>query len=181
MNKVLKILSVAWIISLIGLIVSLHNLKQRLNQEQINEIKESPTTIVKITPKISCVGEELIPENIFCKINQIRQEHGLTILKVNKKLTVAAQGHANDMSARNYFSHTTPEGVTFWDAWVIPTGYRYTHLGENLAKSFTSVTQLTDAWMASPEHKENILNPIYEDTGVAISGKYIVQIFGKSQ
>ncbi|HYD91953.1 MAG TPA: CAP domain-containing protein, partial [Flavobacterium sp.] len=67
------------------------------------------------------------------------------------------------------------------------------YAGENLALQYTSSEEVQKAWMASPKHRANILNPNYEDVGYAIAsgdfreagssqlyrGIIIVQLFGK--
>jgi uncharacterized protein YkwD len=41
----------------------------------------------------------------------------------------------------------------------------------------TSAKQAVDGWMNSAAHKGNILNCSFTDTGVAVSGKYSIQLF----
>src|SRR3954453_4758854 len=51
----------------------------------------------------------------LCLVNQERTSRGLRPLKLNRRLTKAAAGHARDMNARGYFSHDTEGGGTFVD------------------------------------------------------------------
>jgi uncharacterized protein YkwD len=92
-------------------------------------------------------------------------------LSLNEKLSRAAEAKADDMLAKNYFSHTSPEGVTPWK-WIDGEDYDYSYAGENLAMDFQSAEKMEDAWMKSPTHRANILNEKYKDIGVAVkSGK----------
>jgi hypothetical protein len=92
-------------------------------------------------------------------------------LSFNEKLSRAAEAKASDMIAKNYFSHTSPEGVIPWK-WIDGEDYDYSYAGENLAMDFQSVEKMEDAWMKSPTHRANILNEKYKDIGVAVkSGK----------
>jgi len=88
-------------------------------------------------------------------------------LILNEKLSRAAEIKASDMIAKNYFSHTSPQGVTPWK-WIDGEGYDYSYAGENLAMDFQSAEKMEDAWMKSPTHRANILNEKYKDIGVAV-------------
>ncbi|MFA6043272.1 MAG: CAP domain-containing protein [Patescibacteria group bacterium] len=99
--------------------------------------------------------------------NQSRQEKKIGTLTFNPKLAEAATRKAKDMLARNYFAHTTPDGKRFW-TWIDNTGYNYSVAGENLAIDFTSPESAHAALMASPSHRENILNTRYKEVGIAV-------------
>src|SRR6185437_15166639 len=49
--------------------------------------------------------------------------------------------------------------------WVTAQGYSYQALAQNLAAGFSDEQSTINGWMASPPHKENLLNPIYSDVG----------------
>jgi len=94
-----------------------------------------------------------------------------TNLSLNEKLSRAAEAKADDMIAKNYFSHTSPGGITPWK-WIDGESYDYSYAGENLAMDFQSAEKMEDAWIKSPTHRANILNEKYKDIGVAVkSGK----------
>ncbi|MEK7632118.1 MAG: CAP domain-containing protein [Patescibacteria group bacterium] len=99
--------------------------------------------------------------------NESRTEKSVGTLQSNPLLVQAATRKAKDMLARNYFAHTTPDGKRFW-TWIDATGYNYTLAGENLAVDFTSPESAHAALMASPTHRENILNKRYKEIGVAV-------------
>ncbi len=94
-------------------------------------------------------------------------------LTLNPQLQAAAQTKANDMAARNYWSHDTPEGNSPW-AFASAEGYTYQKMGENLAAGFGGPDAVTTAWMASTSHRANMLDTAYTDAGfgVAYSPKY---------
>jgi hypothetical protein len=77
------------------------------------------------------------------------------------------------MIANDYFAHTSPSGKTVADLGQ-EVGYDYVVMGENLALgNFSNVNDLLQAWMNSPGHRANILNPSYEDMGAyAAQGMY---------
>ncbi|MEI7424501.1 MAG: CAP domain-containing protein [Candidatus Staskawiczbacteria bacterium] len=100
-------------------------------------------------------------------INQTRQSVGLGPLTKNLKLEQAAQLKAENMVQNNYFNHTSPTGVTPW-FWFLKAGYSYKFAGENLAIGFYDSQEVYNAWLNSPSHKANIVNPNYTEVGTAI-------------
>ena len=117
--------------------------------------------------------------------NDVRVQAGLGALTLNSQLSRAAQAKADDMAARGYFEHTTPEGHQPWDL-IAAAGYQYQAAAENLAVGLTAGNALIAAWMASPLHRQNILNKRYTEIGVGIArGRYkgqdtvfVVQLLG---
>ena len=53
-------------------------------------------------------------------------------LSLNEKLSRAAEAKANDMIAKNYFSHTSPGGATPWK-WIDGEDYDYSFAPEQAA------------------------------------------------
>lgn len=104
---------------------------------------------------------------IITLTNASRQEKNVGTLRENSLLSQAAQRKAKDMLARDYFAHTNPDGKRFW-TWIDGTGYNYTLAGENLAIDFSTPEAAHTALMASPTHRENILNKRYKEIGVAV-------------
>src|SRR5688500_4737764 len=88
--------------------------------------------------------------------NNYRQQNGLAPLAVNNKLNSGAQAKANDMVAKNYWSHTAPDGTEPW-AFFTAAGYSYSRAGENLAYGFSTSQETVSAWMNSAGHRANIL------------------------
>lgn len=100
-------------------------------------------------------------------MNHERSKHGLPKLKLNTKLNLAAKLKLKDMQDKKYWSHSSPSGTSpFY--WIDQVKYNYHYAGENLARGFTNVNDAMKAWMASPSHKKNILNPAYRDTGLTV-------------
>lgn len=99
--------------------------------------------------------------------NTERQKVGLPLVKENEALNKAAALKAQNMIQENYWAHFAPSGKTPWD-FILGAGYKFTYAGENLAKNFTNSDEIVKAWMASPTHRENLLNPKYQDIGIAV-------------
>ncbi len=101
---------------------------------------------------------------LLADTNAQRAANGVGGLALNDKLDAAAQANADDMAARNYWSHNTPEGNPPW-VWVTAQGYSYQALAQNLAAGFSDEQSTINGWMASPPHKENLLNSAYSEVG----------------
>lgn len=117
--------------------------------------------------------------------NEGREGGQLAPLAVNSLLIAAAQAKADDMAAKGYFSHTSPDGSEPWD-WIAAAGYDYAHAGENLAVNFSDSENVMRAWMESPTHRANVMSSRYTEIGIATAvGEYkgkqaifVVQMFG---
>jgi uncharacterized protein YkwD len=100
--------------------------------------------------------------------NAQRTAGGLAALSINGQLNQAAQAKANDMAARNYWSHYTPDGSPPW-IFFAQAGYSYQAAGENLAYGFDTSNTTVIAWMNSPGHKANIMNTGFKEVGFGIA------------
>lgn len=101
---------------------------------------------------------------LLAATNQSRLDDRETPLSLNPQLAAAAQAKANDMVRRNYWSHNTPDGQTPW-SFILRSGYSYDRAGENLAYGFADGQAVQQAWLHSPEHRANVLNPAFQAVG----------------
>jgi hypothetical protein len=124
-------------------------------------------------------------DEVFRLTNQKRQEAGLPPLELDPVLSQAAKNKGEDMLAKDYWAHVSPDGVEPWK-FFLDAGYKYRYAGENLARDFSDAASAVEAWMASPSHRENMLSPKYEEIGIAVvegdlagvDTTLIVQFFG---
>jgi uncharacterized protein YkwD len=124
-------------------------------------------------------------DDLIALANSDRVKNGLGSLTKNSKLTAAAKAKAEDMLAKDYWSHYGPNGETPWQ-FIKGAGYVYTYAGENLAKGFITSSATHDAWMNSPTHRANILKPEFKDIGIYVvdgtlqgeATTLVVQMFG---
>lgn len=127
----------------------------------------------------------VLGSEIISLTNAERAQADQGVLAENPLLQAAAQAKAEDMAHRSYFSHTGPDGKLPW-AWVAEAGYDYHFAGENLAVRFVDSSDVIEAWMASPSHRENIVKPLYREIGVGVAhgmykgepATFVVQFFG---
>jgi uncharacterized protein YkwD len=100
-------------------------------------------------------------------------------LTVDPALRCAARLHAKDMQDRDYFSHTTPDGVTF-DQRITQAGYRWRTIGENIAAGYRTPQAVVQGWMQSTGHCQNVMNGTFTQLGVGFYDDYRwTQDFGK--
>jgi hypothetical protein len=138
-----------------------------------------------VKPSVLGFASDITPEKVIELTNQRRLEMGLGPLVISNKLSEAAQMKAGDMFSFDYWAHISPSGRDPWDFFRL-VGYRYLFAGENLARDFMDSTSVVEAWMNSPSHRENILNPKYNEIGVAVVNgtlngvetTLVVQLFG---
>ncbi len=114
--------------------------------------------------------------------NVERTKIGLNPLTWNDNLAEGADAHCKDMVAHNFFAHEGSDGSTPGDR-ATAAGYKWSWVGENIAKGQKTPQEVVTAWMNSEHHRENILRPEFTELGVALeydsSGTpYWGQLFG---
>jgi len=112
------------------------------------------------------LASDITPANVEYLVNSERTYYGLHPLKVDTALNTAAQTKTTDMLRRNYFDHFA-HGLSPWD-FIEKADYNYLYAGENLAMNFQTSEGMVSAWMNSPLHRANILNPDYTDMGIGV-------------
>jgi len=124
-------------------------------------------------------------EEVVRLTNEKREQAGLSDLQFSSVLSQAAERKGNNMLAKNYWAHVSPDGTEPWK-FFLDVGYKYRYAGENLARDFSNAPSAVNAWMASSTHRENILSPKYKEIGIAVvegglggvDTTIIVQFFG---
>ncbi len=127
----------------------------------------------------SVFSDQAYQNKVLDLINQQRASHSLKPLTATAEMSSIAAVRAKEASV--LFSHTRPDGSTpaslFAQYKVV-----YSAAGENLAYGYTTPEALVAAWMLSPEHRDNILNPNFQYSGIGVyqseNGKiYYAQLF----
>ena len=116
----------------------------------------------------------------------------------NDELYASALEHSTDLAMSDTFSHYgsgTEYDITgngkpsiFYER-IVANGYsNYYSVGENIAGGQETLDEVMYAWLNSPGHCENIMNPNYTEVGVAIVteadstyGIYWTQNFGSKR
>jgi uncharacterized protein YkwD len=111
--------------------------------------------------------------------NARRAAAGCRPVASQPQLTRAAQLHADDMAAHDYFAHISQDGRAPWDR-ARQQGFTGRGIGENIARGYPTARAVVDAWMGSQGHRANIENCAYRYIGVGYHAatKTWVQLFG---
>ncbi len=112
----------------------------------------------------------------LCLVNRARALHGEAPLRANPRLERAAQSHSDSMALENYFDHVGPTGQTplarMRAAGYIRGSRIGFEVGENIAFGtlwLATPRAIVHAWMMSPGHRANILDPRFRDTAIGVS------------
>ncbi len=102
--------------------------------------------------------------SIVQEMNVVRQGHNAQVLVLNAALCAIAQAHAQDMLARSYLGHNTPEGLDPFQR-MTAAHYNYNYAAENIAMD-DSLSHANKDLYGSPEHLENMVDGHYSHIGV---------------
>jgi uncharacterized protein YkwD len=102
---------------------------------------------------------------VLAAVNAARTAHGLGPLRLDLTLRSAARSHSADMLRRNYFAHGA--FATRMAAFHV----QGRQAGENLAWGsgpYGRAGAMIREWLASPEHRANLLSPVYSRIGIGL-------------
>jgi uncharacterized protein YkwD len=105
-------------------------------------------------------------QEMFRMVNTERTKQGMPLLAFDDQLRDVGRAHSQDMFARGYFSHYTPEGKSPFDR-MEAAGINYQYAGENLALA-PSTPLAMQGLMNSPGHRANILSPNFHTIGIGV-------------
>lgn len=133
---------------------------------------EASTVIVRIINKDSRVEQELNKSESFAEevlelVNMERNKRDIGNLIFSEDLNSVANLKSQDMATYNYFDHNSPNYGSLFDM-LRKRNIGYGFAGENIAMGQRTPESVVDAWMNSPGHKRNILNPNYNKIGIGV-------------
>jgi len=103
-------------------------------------------------------------------MNEARVSHGLAPLHLDPRLERAARSHSSNMLRTGRFFHGA------FNARIRRVGVRAPRVGENLAWGVGVLARaraVVNLWLASPEHRANLLHAGYHTVGVgALRGHF---------
>jgi Cysteine-rich secretory protein family len=110
------------------------------------------------------------PSGVDCTLTLLNRERAmngsLPPLTLRSKLTTSAISHTQWMVDHNCFEHDCAGELTL-EQRINATGYAWSLIGENIADGYDTAQDVVAAWMASPGHRANILDPRFRDIGIA--------------
>eukprot|EP00835_Amoeboradix_gromovi_P006789 NODE_887_length_3432_cov_0.206421.p3 type:complete len:201 gc:universal NODE_887_length_3432_cov_0.206421:304-906(+) len=110
-------------------------------------------------------------------VNNLRRSMSRRPLVLNTSLKRAIQYHTQDMYIRNYFAHVNKlgKGVGYR---VKQQGFQFLTIGENIYKGYGDAYTVFKAWVNSPEHFKNLIDPEYTMMGFGKTSDIWGQEFG---
>jgi uncharacterized protein YkwD len=157
------------------------------------------------SPEVPVINATSLEARVHEQVNRVRQDNGLSRLSMEAALTSLARAHSTDMASHGYFGHVnlhemdpTARGAaagyscrrnhdtyyTYGIAENLFATYRYGSVlfvnsgatGFDWKTEETIAEETVDAWMHSPDHRENLLatGVDREGIGVAISDNDLV-------
>jgi len=139
-------------------------IKQTITKLTVEPSSEESVKLPYTTTHVSVRPD--LENQMLRLVNDERAKAGLQPLEADTALTTVARAHSEDMFARGYFSHITPEGESPFDR-MKKAHITFLMAGENLALAPTLNIAHTGL-MESPGHRANILNPGFRRVGIGV-------------
>ena len=104
-------------------------------------------------------------------VNGERRKQNLIELRRDPLLDAVARAHSEDMAQRRYLSHETPEGLDPVDRLIRAGADGFSLAGENVGRTGvpTPHEEILAAWLESPVHRDNLLAPAFNATGIGVA------------
>ena len=150
-------------------------------------IPEQPAEPLPVEPDVEPVPLPVPPTNVSCKAAAVDvQQSSLSLINTARatarscgdtffdaappltwsdKLATAARLHSEDMAQNNFFSHTGSDGLSVSQR-VDEQQYNWRSIGENIAAGQPTTEAAIDAWLESPGHCKNLMNPTFTELAV---------------
>lgn len=115
-------------------------------------------------------GAAFVPtaeDRLLALINAVRESRHVAPLAMSGVLRTVARYHSRDMAVNGYIGHGTTNGESFLArlARAVSHGSR---VGENVAAG-VDVERIHAAFVHSPGHLENLLNPRFTQVGIGVA------------
>jgi uncharacterized protein YkwD len=118
-----------------------------------------------VAARVLALVNDARTEDRRCGRKKMSATHALTL---SATLTKAAAAHAADMAAHSFMGHDGSDGSTSGER-VRRAGYAWRVVGENVAAGQPDAETVVKAWLDSPGHCSNIMNPLFTEMGVAFA------------
>jgi uncharacterized protein YkwD len=126
-----------------------------------------------IAPWASAADPELVrlEAALHQSVNRFRSEEHLIVLTRDPALDAVARAHSEDMAARQFFSHQSPEGHNWVDRLQRFGIDGFSMAGENVGMTNrpNPNQEILQGWLTSPAHRENLTARPFNATGIGIA------------
>lgn len=149
--------------------------KPNLDKSELDKPKLDKPNVNK--PELD--NQDSFSKQVLKLVNIERKKEGIHQLKLSNELNSISILKSQDMNDYGYFSHTSPNYGSPFDL-LRAENVKYNTAGENIALGQRTPKQVVSAWMNSPGHRRNILNPAFNKMGIGVyfgNSVYWTQIF----
>ena len=119
-----------------------------------------------LAPAAGAATKQTAVSSFLQAVNGTRAQHGLRPLRLDAPLVRAARAHSAEMLRTNVFSHGD------FHSRMVAFHVSGPAAGENLAwgnGSFAAPATVISEWLASPEHRANLLRPGWTRIGIGLA------------
>lgn len=118
---------------------------------------------------------QTLSHRVLASLNRFRLAHGRVALHESAALDRAALHHSLEMGRLGYFSHSSADGMQFWQRirhFYPAHGFSYWSAGENLVWASPSLSAggAMRLWISSPPHLANLLSRQWRQIGISAVG-----------
>ena len=141
-------------------------------QHPVLPLGESVTPIEKAAPTATptelAAGpcDPVLEAEAYQAINERRAAAGAGPLTIEERLNAAARRYSADMGVNGVWDHIGSNGESPFKR-IHDAGYSYTVAAENISAGHNRGFDAVEAWMNSAGHRKNMLNPVYNQVGIA--------------
>jgi uncharacterized protein YkwD len=139
----------------------------------------SASATPSLLPLSALTQEPFDIQQMACLVNYQRQLKGSSPLTISSGLNQMALQHSNDQAQMQNMTHTGLNGSTLIDRFNA-ANYPSQYVAENVAWNQRTVADVVQAWVNSPGHYANMINPDYTEFGAACVNWYWTFDFGSS-
>jgi uncharacterized protein YkwD len=131
-----------------------------------------PGAAVATTSTIDEAGLTALESAMVSALNADRAAYGLVAVRVDPRLMAIARARSDDMVAKDYFSHTQPDGRNVFSI-LTAQGITWYSAGEIIAWNNypidTTVSAANRQWMSSAGHRAIIISTNFNYVGVGVA------------
>jgi uncharacterized protein YkwD len=111
---------------------------------------------------------QAIEREVFELLNKEREKQGLSIIRLSEPLSLLARKHSQDIASHENLGHLSSSGKDYTDR-LVEDRFYFKRNGENVVRSDSFLAELIhEGFMKSPGHRENILDPEFDEVGIGI-------------
>ena len=115
---------------------------------------------------------DALERDVLANVNAFRARHGLAPLRLNTRLSAAADAQSTSMARRGFFAHRSADGSAYWrrvGRFYGRRGFDRWSVGENLLWQSPDLDgpRALVIWQNSRRHRRVLLTPRWREIGLS--------------